>query len=120
MKNNILEFIAAIVLLSLATAVLNPMHAWMPDMALMLLQVAVLVAFCFFAVFVMRETAADEREALHRALAGRVAFLSGSAVLVVGILSEGMTHVVDPWLVLALVLMVLSKIITRIYSDFKL
>lgn len=120
MKNNFLEIVSALGLIALSVAVLNPTHAWMPDMALMLLQVGVLVVFCMLAVFVIRENARDEREAMHRALAGRVAFLAGAAVLVVGIIAEGMTHVVDPWLVLALIIMILGKIFTRIYSDFKL
>jgi|SRR5581483_309580 len=120
MKNNIFEFVSALVLIVLAVAVLNPTHAWMPDMTLMLLQVAVLVVFCLLAAFVLRESAHDEREALHRALAGRIAFLAGSAVLVVGIISEGMTHAVDAWLVLALIVMILSKFVTRLYSDWRL
>ena len=92
----------------------------MPDMELMLLQVAMLGVFCLLAVFVVRESAVDERESAHRALAGRTAFLAGSAVLVAAILSEGMTHQVDPWLVLALIVMVLAKIGTRLYSDHRL
>lgn len=120
MKNNLLEFITALGLIVLSVLVLNPSRAWMPDAVLMLLLVGVLAVFCLLAVFVVRESAVDEREMSHRALAGRTAFLVGSAVLVVGIISEGMTHQVDPWLVLALVLMVLAKIGTRIYSDHQL
>jgi uncharacterized membrane protein YfcA len=120
MKNNILEFITGFGLIVLAVLVLNPSHLWMPDMVLMLLLVAVLAVFCLLAVFVMREGAVDEREIAHRALAGRAAFLVGSTVLVVGIIAEGMTHVVDPWLVLALIFMVLGKIGARVYSDLRL
>jgi len=115
-----LEFITALGLMVLAGLVLNPSHLFMPDAVLMLLLVAILAAFCVLAAFVVRESAADERELSHRALAGRYAFLTGSAVLVVGIISEGMTHAVDPWLVYALIGMVLVKIGTRMYSDHRL
>ncbi len=120
MKNNFLEIASALGLIVFAVAVLNPTHAGMADMTLMALQVGVLAAFCLLAVFVVRESAADEREAMHRSFAGRVAFLAGSAVLVTGIIAEGMQHAVDPWLILALVVMIVGKIVTRIYSDFRL
>lgn len=120
MKNNIFEFITAVGLIALSVLVLNPSHALMPDAVLMLLLVGVLAVFCALAVYVVREQAADERELLHRALAGRWAFLIGSGVLVVGIIAQGMSHAVDPWLVLALILMVLGKLAVRIYSDHKL
>ena len=121
MKNNfILEVVVAAALLALATLVLNPSHMWMPDAVLMGALLGILVLFCLFAVFILRERAADEREASHRMLAGRAAFLSGSLVLVVGIIMEGRTHHVDPWLVLALVCMVVAKLGTSIYSDYRL
>src|SRR6266404_6411237 len=110
MKNNIFELGISFVLIVLAVAVLNPMHAWMPDMTLSLLLAGVFVIFCVFAAFIMREGAADEREMTHRALAGRTAFLTGSGVLVLGIISEGAHHAVDMWLVLSLVAMILAKV----------
>jgi hypothetical protein len=120
MKNNLFELVSAAVLIALSVAVLNPTHAWMPDMTLMLLQVGVFAVFCLLTVFVIRESAGDERDTMHRALADRFAFLAGSAILVVGIISEGMKHAVDPWLVLALIVMVIGKIAVRIYSDYRL
>jgi hypothetical protein len=41
-------------------------------------------------------------------------------VLVLGIIFQALKHEVDPWLVLAICAMTLSKIISRIYSRFKL
>ena len=63
MKNNTIELGISVILIVLAIAVLNPMHAWMPDMTLSLLLAAVFVIFCLFAVFILREGAADERDA---------------------------------------------------------
>jgi hypothetical protein len=59
----------------------------------------------------------DERDAQHRTLAGRNAFLAGSGLLTLGIVIQGYTHTVDPWLVITLIVMVVVKIGTRIWSD---
>jgi len=73
--------------------------------------------FGLFASFILRETMIDEREGQHRTLAGRNAFLAGSGVLTLGIVIQGYTHTVDPWLVVALIVMIVVKIGTRIWSD---
>src|ERR1700761_2425900 len=121
MRNNtFIELVISLLLLVLAVAVLNPTHAWMPSMTLSLLLAGVFVLFCLFAAFIMREGATDERESTHRALAGRGAFLIGSGVLVAGIIVEGAKHNVDPWLVFALMAMILGKIAVRVYSSYRL
>lgn len=76
-----------------------------------------LVIFAIFAIFILREKVQDEREAVHRMLSGRVAFLTGSALLTIAIAVQSLQGVVDVWLVIVLIAMVLSKLITRIYSD---
>ncbi len=77
----------------------------------------IFVLFGIYASFVLREKSEDERAAVHQALAGRNAFLAGSLILMVGILIQGYTHTVDPWLVIGLVTMIIAKISTRICSD---
>lgn len=79
-----------------------------------------LAVFAVFAIFILREKVQDEREALHRMLAGRVAFLTGSALLTIGIVVQSLQDAVDVWLVIVLVAMVLSKLATRLYSDSRL
>ena len=78
---------------------------------------ALLIVFAFFASYVLREDAYDEREGVHRMYAGRSAFLVGALVIIIGLAVETWTETVDPWLVLALVAMVLAKIGARLYSD---
>jgi hypothetical protein len=120
MKNNInIEMVSAGVLIILTVLLLNPFDFWMPDMLLMAMLTFTLVTFSAFATFVLRESVGDEREVLHRMLAGRVAFLTGSFLLTVGIVVQALNHSVDYWLVVALVGMVLSKLMARIYSDRK-
>jgi len=79
--------------------------------------VLALVLFGIFASFILREKTVDERDAVHETLAGRNAFLAGSTILILGIVVEGYTHTVDPWLVIALIVMIVVKIGTRFWSD---
>lgn len=118
MKNNLtIEIIIAVVLVLISIALINPFHFWMPGMIVLSMLVALLVVFGVFATFVLRETALDEREASHRMLAGRVGFLTGATVLIIGIVIQALAEAVDVWLIFTLVLMVVAKIGTRIYTD---
>lgn len=117
MKNNIIETIVTVSLVVIAVLLLNPWHFWMPNMMVMWMLAAALVLFGIFASFILREEMFDERDDAHRALAGRNAFLAGSATLILGIVTQGYTESVDPWLVITLTVMIVTKIITRFWSD---
>lgn len=117
MRNNLLEALVAISLVALAVLLLNPFHFWMPDMMLLCILAVTLGLFGVFASFILREQAADERDGMHRTLAGRNAFLAGAGVLTLAIAIQGYTHSVDPWLVIALVTMIIVKVLTRAWSD---
>ena len=120
MKNNILEIITTLALVGIAILLLNPFEFWMPNMMVMGMLVLALVLFGIYASFILRGKVIDERDSVHETLAGRNAFLAGSAVLILGIVIEGYTHTVDPWLVAALVAMIVVKIATRRWSDTNL
>ena len=79
------EIFSALVFCAIAVLLLNPMDFWMPSMAHMTVLAVGAAAFGAFAIFVLRERAEDERDEVHRALAGRAAFLAGSGVLILGI-----------------------------------
>ena len=117
MKNNLKETIVTVGLVVIAILLLNPFHFWMPDMMVMCMLAIALGLFGMFASFILREQVYDERDNQHRTLAGRNAFLAGAGVLTLGIVVQGYTHEVDPWLVIALIVMVMVKIGTRIWSD---
>lgn len=62
----------------------------------------------------------DEREVLHRQIANRNAMIAGTAILSVGILYQlFVTHVIDYWLLAALMGVNLSKIISLIYLNYR-
>lgn len=121
MQNNlVLELGVSALLIVLAVLLLNPLHMWMPDMLAMLVVVLLLGAFGILAGFVLRERATDEREQNHKLFAGRVAYLGGVAVLLLGIVVQGLHHNVDAWLVIALLVMLLAKFAAHLYSDWHL
>jgi hypothetical protein len=67
-------------------------------------------SFIPFLAFVWRETAEDEREEAHLALAGRIAYLSGAVVIGAGIVVQIFAHDIDLWLPGALAAMIMTKI----------
>ena len=117
MKNNIKEIILTISIIIIAVLLLNPFDFWMPSMLVMCMLATMLGLFGLFAGLVLREKSKDERDDIHKALAGRNAFLTGSVVLVIAIVVQGYSHTVDPWLVLALISMITTKVLTRIWTD---
>jgi hypothetical protein len=114
------EIVVSIVLILLSILIANPFHFWMPNMVHNMALAVLVIVFGVFATIVMREGAEDEREGMHRALAGRMAFLAGSVTLIIGILYQSYSGGIDKWLVATLVIMVVAKISTRLYSDKKL
>ncbi len=120
MKNNFLqEIIVSLVLIMLLVLFLNPFELWMPPILLMMMVLGLVVVFSLFASFIWRENAKDEREGLHKMMAGRIAFLSGTALLVIGIIVQSFKHELDYWLVFTLGTMILAKIIGLIYGRIK-
>lgn len=121
MKNNnfIVEIVTSLVLIILAVFLLNPFHAWMPAMGVKMIAGALLVIFTIFAGLLWKEKAKDERELLHKMIAGRIAFLVGTALIVIAIIYQNFTTQIDPWLVIILAGMILSKIAGLIYGQLK-
>ena len=120
MKNNFLqEVIVSVVLVVLLILFLNPFELWMPPVLLMMLVLGLVVVFSIFASFMWRENARDEREGFHKMMAGRFAFLAGTALLVIGTIVQSFRHELDSWLVLTLGTMILAKIIGLIYGRAK-
>jgi hypothetical protein len=118
MKNKIIKEIGVpLMLILLAILLLNPFNFWMPNMIVAGMLLITLVVFGVFASFILKEKVFDERDSVNRSLAGRNAFLAGSAILILGIVIQGYAHRVDSWLVIAFIVMILAKIITRIWSD---
>ena len=120
MKNNLLQEVSISgILIILLVLFLNPFGFWMPTALLMMMVLGLVVAFALFASFVWRENHRDEREGFHKMMAGRIAYLTGTALLTLGIIVQSFGHEIDLWLVLILCAMILAKIIGLIYGRLK-
>ncbi len=117
MGNKFLHILTAIVLLALLILLSDPFMLWMPAPAQMAALVAAAVCVLAWAGFVLYERAADERELALTMHAGRVAYLSGLAVLTVALVVQGFAHDIDPWITAALGTMVIAKLLDRVYAD---
>ncbi len=119
-KNNLLQEISiSVILVILLVFFLNPFDFWMPNTLLMMMVLGLVVVFGLFASFVWRENHRDEREGLHKMMAGRIAFLVGAALLTLGIITQSFNHNLDPWLVFILSGMIVAKVATLIYGRIK-
>lgn len=95
----------------------NPMDFYYNNMGVSLLITILVLLFVFFSVFSWKGDLRDEREVAHSHFASRVAYLSGTTVMVVGIAYQAFMHDMDVWLVIALVVMILGKIFAGRYSE---
>ena len=117
MANKIFHIGIAVVLVGLLVLLNDPFMLWMPAPAQMAALLGVAVMVCVWAGFVMYERTHDERDAIHRMNAGRMAYLSGVAVLTGALVVQGFVHDIDPWISIALGVMVLVKLGSRLYFD---
>ncbi len=111
------EVLAALILVGILIAFLNPMGLLMPETTFMLLLVILVLTYFIFMGFIWKESRGDEREQIHRLYGGRISFFTGSATLIVGIVMQSLRHEIDPWLIITLGIMILTKILMRIYSQ---
>lgn len=115
MKHYLPESIVAVLLIALSVLLYNPY--WMPMGAVYATIICFVLVLGGFATFIWRERGGDEREALIRHVASRVAYLSGAIVLAVGIIVETLTaHAVDHWLIGAFIVIVLAKAVGYVYG----
>lgn len=116
----IIETISAIAILGIAILFLNPGRLTMPDSIVSMLIVGLIVSFLTFAAYLFWEKSSDERESIHILTAGRISYLVGVGTLIIGIILQALKHDIDPWLVFALCTMIFSKLLSRMYSHFKM
>jgi hypothetical protein len=117
MENKTIQLIVASAVIVFLGLLTDPFMLWMPPIAGMALLLCATVLLCVWGGFVMKEKAHDEREVVHRMYAGRTAYLLGIAVLTVALVVQGLAHHIDPWIALALGVMVIAKLGSHFYSD---
>ena len=113
------EIVVSLLLIVLLILFCNPLNLLMTPLMLMGVITCLIVCFAVFGSFIWRERARDEREVVERMAAGRIAFLTGAGILVIGIIYQSFSHAVDPWLVLTLGMMIVAKLAGILYSESK-
>jgi hypothetical protein len=122
MKNNsfLTELGVSALFVAVTACFFTPLQTmWMPSMIHSFFLIGLVVVFCIFSVFVWKERALDEREEQQRLVAGRIGFLAGAGLLVVGIINQTINHELDSWLLIALTGMVIAKLVTRLYMHLR-
>ena len=116
---NFIEFILGVVVLGILVLFLNPTHLLMPDSMNMMLIISLILVFFAFVGLIWREHPNDERELIHIGKSSRWSFFSGTSVLVLGIIVQATEHDIDPWLIYALSVMLLAKLISRAFHNLR-
>lgn len=111
----IIEVIAMVLTLGLLVLIANPWYMWMPPMMVMTLAGLLLLALIVYAVFIVREQARDEREEYHRLMISRMTLLTTSTVLVIGMIVGLFQEQVDPWLAVALAVLIATKTVGSLW-----
>lgn len=112
----LIETLLVLVLIALSFGIFNPY--WMPMGMQLLLLVALVVLFGFFAVFLWREQGGDERERLLRHMSDRTGFLAGGSVLLIALVVDTyMNHYFNPWILGALAALIIGKVASFIYHN---
>lgn len=111
------EFLVGVLLLVLLLLLLDPFMYWMPHGTVPVILGLVLVVCALFVGLLWRDRASDEREEQHARIAGRIGYAAGVLVLVIGCTYQTLTNMIDPWLYAALVVMVLGKVLGRVYVE---
>ncbi len=118
----ILYYLSLLVFLAVITGFLisqNSVTTQM-NMTVMFTICAVLIAYTLAMSLVGEGPKEDERELYHRRIANRVALITGTSVLSIGIMFQFLAHhYVDYWLLGGLMSINLSKIISLIYLNYK-
>lgn len=115
--NTSLPYVILLVLAVLLFTLVDPFMYWMPGVTQMIALTLAAGLLALFVGVVLREGSGDEREMQHRMYAGRAGYLSGIAVLTLALVLQGLTHSIDFWVPLTLVVMVVAKLAARHYSD---
>ena len=111
------EIVTGLLLIGLLAAFVSPPGLLMPKSTEMLLLVLFILSYFAYLGFVWKEHAQDEREQAHKQTSGRISFFAGTTILTVGVILQALNHEIDPWLVGALGVMLLTKVVVRVYSQ---
>lgn len=107
------EILATVGLIIILGILFNPFNFYQSNMMLASLVTSLIVLYVFFVIVISKDKPKDEREEKHYNLASDAAFISGTTILTIGIIIQSFKHELDLWIVLALIVMVITKTIFK-------
>ena len=113
------EAIISVVLIALLVFFLNPLELMMPQSIHAIMIPLLVVLFIVFAGVIWKESPGDEREQLHKFIASRFAYFAAIATLIIAIVAQSFQKAIDPWLIIAICVALLAKIVGLIYGYVK-
>ncbi len=120
MKNKFVgEIVISLALIGLLVFFINPLDLLMPHMLHPFMIPFLAILFIIFAGLLWKETPGDEREQLHKFIASRVAYFAAIATLIAGVIFQSFKGEIDPWLVIAICIALIAKILGLIYGYIK-
>lgn len=116
----IIYYLSLLILIAITTGFSLSQHGGNMGMTEMLGVSAALVIYTVAISLVGEGPTADEREQHHRYISNRAAMIAGTVIFSIGIIYQlFVTHHLDYWLLVGLVVMNLVKIISLIYLGYK-
>ncbi|MGI8419451.1 MAG: hypothetical protein ACR2LN_02290 [Candidatus Levyibacteriota bacterium] len=120
MKNKFLgEIVISFILIGLLVFFINPLDLLMPQQMHPFMVPLLILLFVIFTSLLWKEKPGDEREQLHKYIAARFSYFAGLVVLIVSIIIESTSGEIDPWLIITVCIMLLAKILGRVYGYMK-
>lgn len=120
MKNKFIgEISISLALIGLLVFFINPLGLFMPNSLHPFMVPFLIVLFIIFAGFIWKETPGDEREQMHKFIASRFAYFAIVATLITGVILQSFNGGIDPWIVVAICVGLLAKIVGLIYGHVK-
>lgn len=120
MKNKFIgELTLLAALIGLLLFFLNPVLIFLPRPMHPFMIPLLIILFIIFAAMLWKERPTDEREQLHTLIASRFAYFAGVTVLTIAIIIQHAQRSIDPWLIIAICIMLLAKIIGLLYGHLR-
>jgi hypothetical protein len=113
------ETLVAVAVLAVLFFKIDPFHWFMPTEAQMIILCVFAAALALYAGVVFREQARDERESSHLYRASRWGYLVGVIAISVLIVVQDIFHRLDPWLLVILGVMVVTKLVVLRWSEWR-
>lgn len=120
MKNKFIgELILSIALIALLLLFLTPLTLMMPTSMHPLMIPLLVILFVIFTAMIWKEQPGDERDQLHKFIASRFAYFAAVTTMTIGIIVQHNSGPIDPWLIIALCITLLAKLLGIFYSYLK-